>query len=202
VLQQIDGIGPRYAQTLWDNGIRSILDLQELSVRDVEHSLNRNPPFGTKILANAAAIPSCSVEVTSNWVDRQRVVFTFKVYCAFKAKNASDGKQSQPTCRASLIAYTSDGVLLTSELIVISPSAYYETQAGLCNPTPGSSITVVVAPEKYRVGSGLGGTTDTSPLDELLLDLDDPALSPLLSQKASEDGVAAAAAALIDLTDK
>ncbi|KAJ1874635.1 ATP-dependent DNA helicase MER3 [Coemansia sp. RSA 990] len=50
----------------------------------------------------------------------------------------------------TLIAYTSDDILLKYEVFNLSgTSAYYEVQIGLCNPRPNTLAILEVAPERY-----------------------------------------------------
>ncbi|KAJ2451340.1 ATP-dependent DNA helicase MER3 [Coemansia sp. RSA 2336] len=44
IFQQIDGIGQRYAETLWTRGIRSISDLCATTTREIEHWLQKDMP--------------------------------------------------------------------------------------------------------------------------------------------------------------
>ncbi|KAJ1825712.1 ATP-dependent DNA helicase MER3, partial [Coemansia sp. RSA 2599] len=146
LLQQIDGIGPKYSELLWNHGIKSIAALAKTSVRDIEYLLSRNPPFGTRVLASASLFPAYRLSVDSYWVDDRSIVFTIMV-----DGSNSDGARQAPF---SILAYTEGKhmLLLKFEVVdVLSQSSYYETQVGLCNPIPGTRVIVEAAPE-MRVG--------------------------------------------------
>ncbi|KAJ2859709.1 ATP-dependent DNA helicase MER3 [Coemansia aciculifera] len=152
LLQQIDGVGPRYAELLWGQGIKSISLLCDTGAREIERMLNRKPPFGTKVLAWAAALPRCSVDLTMYWLDACKIVFTIDLMCASKPSAHGEDKRGSvsSTTQFTLVVYTSDGVLLKFETIDLASSAsFYQTQAGLCNPAPGTSVLVEVSPQKY-----------------------------------------------------
>lgn len=144
LLQQIEGIGMRYSQILWEKGIRSIAQLVNTSARQIESLANRNPPFGAKTLSAASSLPICSAAVSEYWLDQSSIVFTISISCNAKPKNQDD------MAKFSIIVYTSDQVLLLFKTVELSTQgAYYELQAGLCNPTPGSSICVHISPEAF-----------------------------------------------------
>ncbi|KAJ1861634.1 ATP-dependent DNA helicase MER3, partial [Coemansia sp. RSA 486] len=157
LLQQIEGIGPKYSELLWKHGIKSIAALAEASVRDIEYLLNRNPPFGTRVLASASLFPVYRLSVDSYWVDRCSLVFSIKVDSDIKNSGSRpEDSNMQPAILRqvpfSVIAYTDDEQMLLLKFEVVDTllqSICYETQIGLCNPTPGSKVVIEVAPETY-----------------------------------------------------
>ncbi|ORX66508.1 hypothetical protein DL89DRAFT_306116 [Linderina pennispora] len=152
VLQQLDGVGPRYAEIMWSNNIQSVTSLLSTNAWQIEYLLTRNPPFGTKVLSAAASIPSFSAKVFLDWIDADTVVFTIEVGCEYRQRlvAGTDNRHGNDEISATVLAHTSDGVLLKYEAISFgTASAFYATQAGLCNPSPGSSVIVEVASERH-----------------------------------------------------
>ncbi|KAJ1900803.1 ATP-dependent DNA helicase MER3 [Kickxella alabastrina] len=153
LLQQVDGIGPRYADILWSQNITSISELCKTTARNIEYMVNRNPPFGTRVLASAAALPTCSVDMSSYWMDARSIVFTIKVSCYSDDRPLDEGVKAaafEKSAKFTIVAHTTDGMLLKFESVEVSTqAAYYETQIGLCNPVPGSRVVVEVAPERF-----------------------------------------------------
>ncbi|PIA14861.1 hypothetical protein COEREDRAFT_88382 [Coemansia reversa NRRL 1564] len=149
LLRQVTGIGQRYAEKLWKEDVQSIVQLCEKTAREIEHVLGRNPPFGTKVLASARGFPVYQLEMTMEWVDETSVIFTIRITCGRSKVNA-DAKVRG--IAFTVVAYTSDGLLLKFEVFELSSeSAYYETQVGLCNPIPGTTAILEVAPERYEI---------------------------------------------------
>ncbi|KAJ2157203.1 ATP-dependent DNA helicase MER3 [Coemansia sp. RSA 552] len=147
IFQQIEGIGPRLSDMLWKRGITTISQLRDAGTRHIEHVLGRNPPFGTKVCTAAARFPCLDADMQLAWMDADRVVFTISASC--NGNSAGSGKHTR-TIRFTVLAYTSDGLLLKFDTFESrSASAFYECQVGLCNPTPGSSAILKVAPEQY-----------------------------------------------------
>ncbi|TPX51368.1 hypothetical protein SeLEV6574_g00353 [Synchytrium endobioticum] len=64
VLKQVDGIGPQFARTLALKGILTIQRLLRVDPRQLEVALNRNPPFGNKILDAVKSLPQFNMVVT------------------------------------------------------------------------------------------------------------------------------------------
>ncbi|KAJ2781643.1 ATP-dependent DNA helicase MER3 [Coemansia javaensis] len=183
LLCQVDGIGPRYSGMLWNSGVASISQLRSMGAREIEHLLNRNPPFGTKVVANAAKLPDYAIDMAAAWIDPNSVVFTIRV----SSRSEGGGEDGQSTAPFTVVAYTSDGLLLKFESVAPSPGPlFYETQAGLCNPTPGSSailerieVPIAGAPVAAAADSpGLGEYDDA--IDDLLADCADGDLDDLL----------------------
>ncbi|KAJ2722063.1 ATP-dependent DNA helicase MER3 [Coemansia sp. Benny D115] len=171
VLQQISGVGPRYAEMLWNGGIKTIVALRKTLARNIEYMLGRNPPFGTRVLSNVAGIPNLVVNVESFWVNERSVVLAVKVQCgAFKSRlQQCDARRMD---RFTILVYTSDNLLLKFDSVALdSLEAYYDTQVGLCNPTPNSSIIIEVSPEQYA------GCAEVLKVDIPDYDLEEPASS-------------------------
>ncbi|KAJ1721515.1 ATP-dependent DNA helicase MER3 [Coemansia erecta] len=149
VLQQIEGIGPRYAATLWKLGIRSISALLNMTTRDIEYHLGRNPPFGTHVITGAKLLPACSEEPML--------------------------------------------LLRFEQLELSSEGAFFETQIGLCNPVPRSTVVVDVAPESFvgcceqiEIEIPDYDCTETDAHPEIDLDMYDEYLEELLASDAKD----------------
>ncbi|KAJ2614925.1 ATP-dependent DNA helicase MER3 [Coemansia sp. RSA 1365] len=147
LLRQVTGIGQCYAEKLWKEGVQSIVHLCKKTAREIEHVLGRNPPFGTKVLASAREFPVCQLEMDMDWVDETRVIFTIRITCGLSKVNANTKVRG---IVFTVVAYTSDGLLLKFEVLELSSElAYYEAQAGLCNPISGTTAVLEVAPERH-----------------------------------------------------
>ncbi|KAJ2804996.1 hypothetical protein H4R20_002280 [Coemansia guatemalensis] len=128
LLQQIDGIGQRYTETLWEKGVQSITQLCEKNAREIEHVLYQ-------------------LEMDMEWIDETSVIFTIRISYGRNKVGTDTQIKSTPF---TVVAYTSDGLLLKFEAFELSSdSAYYEAQVGLCNPILGSTAVLEVAPERH-----------------------------------------------------
>ncbi|KAM0753841.1 P-loop containing nucleoside triphosphate hydrolase protein [Meredithblackwellia eburnea MCA 4105] len=65
VLRQLDGIGEVSVKALSERGILSFQDVCDSDPSRIEVILNRNPPFGRKIVAQATALPKFFVNLES-----------------------------------------------------------------------------------------------------------------------------------------
>ncbi|KAI8922392.1 Sec63 Brl domain-containing protein [Powellomyces hirtus] len=63
LLKQIDSIGPSIARMLANAGISTFEKLEKTDPRHLEFTVNRNPPFGNKVLELASFFPRFSLEV-------------------------------------------------------------------------------------------------------------------------------------------
>lgn len=70
VLRQLDQIGEKSVKRLVESGISTIDTLQNTSNHRVEMILDRNPPFGTRIVRQARSMPKffCTMETVSETV--------------------------------------------------------------------------------------------------------------------------------------
>ncbi|PLW09799.1 hypothetical protein PCASD_18158 [Puccinia coronata f. sp. avenae] len=75
VLRQLDQIGEKSVKRLVDSGISTIDQLQNTSNHRIELILDRNPPFGTRIVRQACSMPKffCKMETISEAVVREGV---------------------------------------------------------------------------------------------------------------------------------
>ncbi|KAL5036668.1 ATP-dependent DNA helicase MER3 [Batrachochytrium dendrobatidis] len=64
LLKQLDSIGPQLARALLNGGISTFKQLQDASSFEIESLVNRNPPFGSKILESAASLPHLLMTVS------------------------------------------------------------------------------------------------------------------------------------------
>lgn len=62
-MKQVEGIGVVFVRKLAMAGIRSLEDLESTEASRIEMILSRNPPFGTKILANLKNFPRLHVTI-------------------------------------------------------------------------------------------------------------------------------------------
>ncbi|KAI8064731.1 P-loop containing nucleoside triphosphate hydrolase protein [Gongronella butleri] len=63
VFRQLQDVGPKYARSLYDQGIQSLTDLRTSDPSRIEMLLHRSTPFGTKILTQVNAMPHYVVEI-------------------------------------------------------------------------------------------------------------------------------------------
>ncbi|KAJ3086769.1 Sec63, partial [Quaeritorhiza haematococci] len=63
LLKQIEGVGPQLAKLLAQKNITTFEKLMQTEARQLEFVLNRNPPFGNKLLDQAAAFPRFTMKI-------------------------------------------------------------------------------------------------------------------------------------------
>ena len=63
-LKQLDGIGIGNARLLANSGIDSFSKIRKSDARSIEYILNRNPPFGNKIIDSIKKFPQFSMEIS------------------------------------------------------------------------------------------------------------------------------------------
>jgi hypothetical protein len=62
-LKQIDGIGIANAKLLSNAGIDSFKKIIHTDARTIEYNVNRNPPFGNKVVDSIRKFPLFSMEI-------------------------------------------------------------------------------------------------------------------------------------------
>lgn len=63
-LKQLDGIGIAHARLLSNAGIDSFKKIMETDARTIEYVVNRNPPFGNKIVDSIRKFPHFLMEIS------------------------------------------------------------------------------------------------------------------------------------------
>ncbi|GJQ15567.1 hypothetical protein GpartN1_g7358.t1 [Galdieria partita] len=63
IFQQIPGIGQTFSKCLSENGIGSLVQLENMNPLEIERIVGRNPPFGNEIIEKVQSIPKVSAEV-------------------------------------------------------------------------------------------------------------------------------------------
>ncbi|BGP46261.1 ATP-dependent DNA helicase MER3 [Rhodotorula kratochvilovae] len=66
VLRQLEGIGEKSYKILVSNGIKGFDDVRECEPNRLEVLLNRKPPYGRKLIAQAKSLPQFEVSITDS----------------------------------------------------------------------------------------------------------------------------------------
>ncbi|KNC99300.1 uncharacterized protein SPPG_09286 [Spizellomyces punctatus DAOM BR117] len=112
MLKQIENIGPSLARMLANAGISTFEKLEKTDPRHLEFTVNRNPPFGNKVLESAATFPRFKLEI-SQFKDLSRPT-EVELYVNAGLTNGANvrtyGKRGQSS--ATFIAGTSDDMFI------------------------------------------------------------------------------------------
>ncbi|TPX65577.1 hypothetical protein SpCBS45565_g05095 [Spizellomyces sp. 'palustris'] len=112
MLKQIENIGPSLARMLANAGISTFEKLEKVDPRHLEFTVNRNPPFGNKVLESAATFPRFRLEI-SQFKDLSRPT-EVELYINAGITNGANvrtyGKRGQSS--ATFIAGTSDDMFI------------------------------------------------------------------------------------------
>lgn len=155
VLRQFDGVGEKsikvrssphgpahVAQALSEKGVNSIADLRGSDPSRLELILNRNPPFGRKLLGQAKALPEFTLSIIGNseevLANAVRVHLTVELGLAV-VKPAPTVKKGLNRYQASLLLLTSDGEWVEFrrtklELLLDGPKSF-DVSVDLCKPS-------------------------------------------------------------------
>ncbi|KAK4053120.1 ATP-dependent DNA helicase MER3 [Microbotryomycetes sp. JL201] len=112
VLRQLERIGEKSVKSLADRGISTLEALRSAEPHVLEMALNRNPPYGRKLIAQANAIPAFEIKLE---LDEQEVVPTEGVTVRLKVsvkivdtKPPCMTKKAQTPLFAVVLIVTSD----------------------------------------------------------------------------------------------
>lgn len=64
VMRQLEGVGPQMVNLFVKAGIKTFEDLDAIDARKIEYIVNRNPPFGNKIIDSASKLPRFKLSIT------------------------------------------------------------------------------------------------------------------------------------------
>jgi ATP-dependent DNA helicase HFM1/MER3 len=108
LLKQIDGIGVSFARMLSNAGINTFKKIKETDARTIEFALNRNPPFGNKVLDAVAKFPELSMNISQvkDLINPSEVELYIQLSLRNREKVKLYGKSGSFT--ASLLVYTND----------------------------------------------------------------------------------------------
>ncbi|KAK0567856.1 ATP-dependent DNA helicase MER3 [Tilletia horrida] len=116
VLRQLEGVGEKTYKILSGSGILSVADVAATDPRRIEMLLNRNPPFGDKLVNNAKSFPHfhLDVEQVSHEVKEDGVQIVVKV----KAGLTDMGVKVKTTRKESRAAMAMCILTMSSDLIL------------------------------------------------------------------------------------
>ncbi|KAJ5934986.1 hypothetical protein N7466_004533 [Penicillium verhagenii] len=112
-MKQIEQIGVVAVRKLVATGVSSIEELECMEAHEIEMTLSRNPPFGTKLLSRLKEFPKLRIEVklTSKEVKNGSVTVRFKFEVAFMNEKIPTYFSRRPVYVCCLTE-TSDGRLI------------------------------------------------------------------------------------------
>lgn len=119
-LRQIGGIGEKSVKLLEAQNIFSLRDVVKADPRKLELALNRNPPYGNQLIAQADAFPRFSISIESLSETAIESGIEVEVGITVALENAeSKPKLRDATCshRAVVLVMTNDGEWIVSTLL-------------------------------------------------------------------------------------
>ncbi|OAV98590.1 hypothetical protein PTTG_01783 [Puccinia triticina 1-1 BBBD Race 1] len=111
VLRQLDSIGEKSVKRFVDAGIATIDQLQKTSNHRIEMILDRNPPFGTRIVRQARSLPKffCTMATVSESVVPEGIHVCVEINVGLSdTGEAPVGKWKNYTLMATVLVMTND----------------------------------------------------------------------------------------------
>ncbi|KAG0143739.1 hypothetical protein CROQUDRAFT_108963 [Cronartium quercuum f. sp. fusiforme G11] len=168
VLRQLDQIGEKSVKRLAENNLISIDDIRNTSAARIEIILDRNPPFGTRIIKQALSMPKfkCTMNTVSENVTQQGVHVTVEIEVGLSETNPPiNWKWRNTILMATVLVLTNDHKWIefrtiqikllrdpkrfTIECILIKPSQTVVTYVA-CQQIAGIGCTVQWVPSIPR----------------------------------------------------
>ncbi|BGP68563.1 ATP-dependent DNA helicase MER3 [Rhodotorula toruloides] len=167
VLRQLEGIGEKSYKVLVSSGIKSFEDVRECEPERLEILLNRKPPFGRKLIAQAKSIPQFEITVVSQHehvLDGQGVQLEATIDLRLKqTKPLPATKKGPMKLWATVASSTSDGTFIDFRrtridqllaqpkqfdlaVVLVKPSQRIVISVS-CELLAGSEVKLVVKPE-------------------------------------------------------
>ncbi|TPX35525.1 hypothetical protein SmJEL517_g02136 [Synchytrium microbalum] len=119
VLKQIDGIGPQSARILAAKGISTMPRILRADARELELALNRNPPFGNKLLDAAKTLPQFTMVINQNKENPRTRQADLQVKLALANKDTCKTSGRSPPSAIFLVT-SSDHQLIEHRRVMIS----------------------------------------------------------------------------------
>ncbi|KAJ5231810.1 uncharacterized protein N7469_006398 [Penicillium citrinum] len=146
-MKQIEQIGVVAVRKLAASGITSLIDLESTEPHQIEMTLSKNPPFGTKLLARMREFPKLRIamKMTGKETTSESLKVRFKLEVAFMNEKVQTIFQRRPIYVCCLTE-TSDGRLIDFRRITA-----HKLQEGL----EASLVAEINAPDQSIIGHAM-----------------------------------------------